>query len=113
VSKNRHPRFKKIQKGKSHYFLTVVHIRKDNTTDTRCWGYHEDLELIRQCLRDNYSDFHETMYDYAVIEEHIMDPFAISTGFQEWWKFDFDKEGYRPLNDIPEFARQIVHWGIG
>jgi len=114
---------KKLLKGDftTHWFVTVVQTGKDTFEDcpeiwkkkyTRCWGYTDKFEDAEKAVLENYTDIHETCYQWVIIEEHVMDVFAIGTGLFQWYHWNKEKEGYERCRQ-PDWAKGVVHWGIG
>jgi len=124
---------KKILKGDytTHFFVTVVQTGVDSFEDgpdvwkdknSRCWGYTDTFEKAEKDVLGNYTDIHECSYQWVIIEEHVMDVFAMGTGRFQWYHWNDKKEdvpewqshlgGYERCRQ-PEWAKQVVHWGIG
>jgi len=124
---------RRVLKGNptTHFFVTVVHTGEDTFEDTpevwkkkhtRCWGYTDSFEKAEQAILENYTDIHECSYQWVIIEEHIMDVFAIGTGLFQWYHWNEEKEdvpewqngpgGYERCRQ-PDWAKSVVHWGIG
>lgn len=98
---------------KTHFFITAINSHRHWATSTRCWGYTDTLEQAREAVRTNYYDLHEGTYDYIVIEEHIMNAYAIATEFIEWWKWNENTHEYELTTEVPLFGQYITNWGIG
>ena len=114
---------KKILKGNhtTHFFVTVVYTGKDSFEDSkevwhkkssRCWGYTDTFKKAEDAVLANYTDMNECMYQWVIIEEHVMDVFAICTGRFQWYHWNRSSEGYERCQQ-PDWAKSICHWGIG
>lgn len=105
----------------THFFVTAVHTGVDLSQDSpdvwsnkssRLWGYTDTFDKADKDVESNYGDIHEGLYQWIVVEEHIMDTVTTCTGFIQWYHWDQSIEGYKKC-DTPEWAKNIVHWGIG
>ena len=113
-------RRKNFEKCKTHFFVTVVQTHKDTFEDvdgwnkkyTRCWGYAETFDEAEKAVLENYTDIHEESYQWAVIEEHVMDVFAMTTGLFQWYHWNENKRAYERCKQ-PEWAERVCGWGIG
>ena len=100
-----------------YYFITVFEqfgVDKLGWPDTgcrRCWGFYCDKDTAIQALHENWTDMNETIYDYAVIEGYT-EGIAHSTGYEQWFKFDVEKNGYFEI-DKPSGADNFSCWSIG
>ncbi len=103
---------------KSHFFITAVHTKTDsfkseyNVKDKRCWGYTDTIKKAMEAVLKNYSDYHETMYQWMVIEENYMAPLAFSSHNIWWFHWDKKKRKYGRC-ETPKWAKNISNWGIG
>ena len=80
--------------------------------DSRCWGYVAAFEEAEQAVLHNDFDIHECNYQWAVIEEHYMGSYAMTTRNMVWYHWNNEKEQYEKA-DEPNFAHNIFGWGIG
>lgn len=105
----------------SHFFVTAVHTWEDSFEEnetkgqvrgTRCWGYAPTFEEAEARVIENYTDIHECTDDWVIIEEHVMDVFAVGTGKFQWYHWNEEKQEYERCRQ-PDWAKQTVHWGIG
>lgn len=102
----------------THFFITVIETKIDTPEEIaiershRCWGYEPTFEKAEEAILNNYTDLHECSYQWAVIEEHVMSYFAMTTGFFQWYHWDKDKEAYERC-DQPKWASNVCNWGIG
>lgn len=77
----------------------------------RCFGFKETFEEADIAVRENWCDINETIYNYAVIEE-------IDSGIHpdvknRWfYKFDYDKGVYEPI-DEPEEMKRFCNLALG
>ena len=95
---------KRVLKGDftTHFFVTVIETEKDSFEDSgdynkearRTWGYTDTFEKAERAVLDNYSDIHECCYQWVIIEEHVMDVFAMGTGLFKWYHWNKEIEGY-------------------
>jgi len=114
---------KRIIKGDyvSHFFVTAVRTWEDifeeldgkwNKRNSRCWGYIDTFEKAEKAVLENYTDMREDTDNWVIIEEHIMDVFAIGTGKFQWYHWNKNKKAYERCRQ-PDWAKRVVHWGIG
>lgn len=114
---------RKVLKGNfiTHFFVTAVHTGVDSFQDSpeiwknkssRCWGYTDTFEKAEEAVLANYTDIHECTDQWVIIEEHIMDVLALGTGLFQWYHWNNDTDAYERCEQ-PEWAKNIVHWGIG
>lgn len=105
----------------SHFFVTAVRTWEDtfedlpnkwNKRSSRCWGYEATFEEAERKVLENYTDIHECTDDWVIIEEHAMDVFAMGTGRFQWYHWNEDKQTYERCRQ-PDWAKQVVYWGIG
>jgi hypothetical protein len=104
----------------THFFITVVRTKTDSfsknnalyTFSKRCWGYTDSFDKAEKSVLENYTDFHECSYQWAVIEEHVMDAFAVPTGNRKWYHWDEKKRCYKKCKE-PQWAKGLSAWGIG
>lgn len=79
----------------------------------RTWGFYSDRDVAIKALHENWTDMHEGLYNYAVIEGydegicHGHDPDEA-----QWFKWDKENEGYREI-ERPEAVVGFCDWAIG
>jgi hypothetical protein len=114
---------RRVLKGNpiTHFFVTAVRTWEDtfndidgkwNVRDTRCWGYTNTFEKAESAVISNYTDIHECTDDWVIIEEYVMDVFAINTGLFQWYHWNENNKRYERCCQ-PEWAKSVCHWGIG
>ena len=106
----------------THFFVTVVETHKDNFTKpkdgswavkcTRCWGYTDTFEQAEKDVLDNYTDMRECSYQWVIIEEHVMDTFAMPTGRFQWYHWNQMTQSYEKCRQ-PAWSKGVCSWGIG
>lgn len=104
----------------THFFITVVRTKTDSfdkknasyTFSKRCWGYTNSFEEAEERVLENYTDFHECSYQWAIIEEHVMDALALPTGRYQWYHWNKKGRGYRRCKQ-PQWAKGLNAWGLG
>ena len=105
----------------THFFVTTVMTGVDTPDDcpevwkrqdTRCWGYTDTFEKAEEAVLKNYTDIHEYTYQWVIIEEHVMDVFAMGTGRFQWYHWNLKEDCYERCEQ-PEWAKGVAHWGIG
>lgn len=104
---------------RSNWFITVISTDKDESSDdvkflnTRCFGYMPTLEMAEEAVLNNDGDLHEQSYQWAVIEEQSYGSLAMAIlGSQRWYHWN---NLYKRFHQVerPEWAKNVVHWGIG
>lgn len=78
--------------------------------DNRTWGWYGQLDAALDAVHRNLTDLHETVYDYAVIEEtgEGVCPDIVS---ERWFRFSRSENGYRPC-EKPADLRQVTHFAM-
>ena len=100
-----------------YFFITVFEkIESDElgwpkTGASRCWGFYRNKDTAIQALHENWTDMNETIYDYAVIEGYE-EGIANLTGYQQWFKYDREKDGYFEI-EKPEASKHFSAWSLG
>lgn len=80
---------------------------------SRVWGFYSNRDVAVRALHENWTDMHETVYDYAVIEgydegiSHAHDPAEA-----QWFKWDEDRHGYFEI-ERPEAVVGFGSWSLG
>ena len=80
---------------------------------TRTWGFYSDRSVAIKALHENWTDMHEGLYNYAVIEGydegicHCHNPDET-----KWFKWDEEMEGYREI-ERPEVVDNFSDFAIG
>jgi len=90
------------------YIVTVM--RGLNVeADGRTVGWYATLDKAKGTVLNNYCDIHETIYEYAVIEET---PVGLYPDIQvEVW-FQWKNGKYVEIPK-PEEVKDLCNWGIG
>ena len=92
--------FQKIEKSDTKY---------PNIINRRCVGYFTDFNEAENAVLENFSDIHENMYDYVIIEE--MEPGLklsdITRSLYHWNGNSYEKI------DIPETLKYLSNFSIG
>lgn len=92
--------FQKIEKSNTKY---------PNIINRRCVGYFADFDEAENAVLENFSDIHENMYDYVIIEE--MEPGLklsdITRSLYHWNGNSYEKI------DIPETLKYLSNFGMG
>ena len=102
---------------KTYFFITVLQrMKKDklgwpDTGATRCWGFYTNKDTAITALHENWSDMEETIYKYAVLEEYE-EGISNFTGYEQWFKFDVEKDGYFEIDKPPE-TNHFAGWAFG
>lgn len=100
-----------------YYFITVfrrLDIDKLGWPDigeSRCWGFYCDKETAVKALHENWTDMEETIYHYAVLEGYN-EGISHMTGYQQFFEFDADKNGYFEI-DTPNGYEHFIGFSIG
>ncbi len=79
------------------YFITCFDSLSEDS-GKRTVGFVKDLSVAERCLRDNYMDIRESIYDYAVIERMYEGIYPF-TDYRKFYKWNGNEYGYR---EIPE-----------
>lgn len=92
--------FQKIEKSDTKY---------PNIINRRCVGYFNDFDEAENAVLENFSDIHENMYDYVIIEE--MEPGLklsdITRSLYHWNGNSYEKI------DIPETLKYLSNFSMG
>ena len=102
---------------KEYYFITVFEqfgldeLGWPDVGSRRCWGFYSDKDTAIRALHENWTDMNETIYDYAVLEGYT-EGISHNTGYEQWFKFDVDKDGYFEI-EKPLESRHFVNWAFG
>lgn len=103
--------------NKEYYFITVFEeIETDefgwpDTECGRCLGFYAEKETALRALHENWTDMNETVYDYAVIEGYT-EGISNMTGYEQWFKFDADQDGYFEI-EKPKETMHFSGWAFG
>ena len=103
--------------NKEYYFITVFEkVDKDelgwpDMGCDRCWGFYADKETALRALHENWTDMNETCYNYAVLEGYT-EGISHTTGYEQWFKFDKEKDGYFEI-EKPEETKPMSGWAFG
>ena len=106
-------------KRETHFFVTAVDVRDGVIKDTRCVGYTKTFKEAEEAVLENMGDLHESTNQWAVIEEMSIGVWSHATRFIEeygvyqWYKWEGNDEGHYVKCEIPEWATNILNWGIG
>lgn len=108
-----------VKNGITAWFITVFE-RVDCDENhwpcfgaTRVWGFYTERDTAVRALRENWTDMHEGLYAYAVIEgydEGICHPHDPKES--QWFKWDEQHEGYSEIKR-PESVMGFGSWAIG
>ena len=92
--------FQKIEKSNTKY---------PNIINRRCVGYFAHFDAAENAVLENFSDIHENMYDYVIIEE--MEPGLklsdITRSLYHWNGNSYEKI------DIPETLKYLSNFSMG
>lgn len=92
--------FQKIEKSNTKY---------PNIINRRCVGYYNNFYEAENAVLENFSDIHENMYDYVIIEE--MEPGLklsdITRSLYHWNGNSYEKI------DIPETLKYLSNFSMG
>lgn len=105
------------------YALGVVHVNKNESTDTRLWYLFNNFDDAEKCVLNNYSDIFECYYSYAIIEEigvitKTGKKIDIGNIPKQWWyKANYtDKSGEPVVEKLltpPAGYEMICNWLVG
>ena len=90
------------------YFITVI-VSKDRST--RTWGFYHNLKDALHAIDSNQFSMQECLYDYLILEK-------FNEGIPAWYDEGFEPRWFN-WNDKweecqePNFAKGIIHYGIG
>ena len=89
------------------YFITCFEkIDSDeyglNIGDRRVIGYYHTFGSVNSALKKNICDIHETIYNYAVVEE-ILEGIYPEVTDRWFYKYDKEKDGFYPIEEPKEF----------
>ena len=80
---------------------------------SRTWGFYQSRDIALQAVRENWTDIHEGLYDYAVVEGYDE---GISYGHDpaesQWFKWDECEQAYVEIEQ-PEEVKHYGSWAIG
>ena len=95
------------------YFITIIEDLDPEwgTKGTRCIGYKKTFEEADQAVRENWCNINETIYNYAVIE-FIGDGMYPDCLKRWFYKFNYDKRIYEPINE-PSEVKHYCNCSIG
>lgn len=93
------------------YFITTIHSKDENSIDTRCVGYFEDLETAKIILENNACDLFECLYEYAVIEKVEEGLYQLPKK-EYWFVINKTYDGYVAIEKPSKFKGWAV-FGIG
>lgn len=78
----------------------------------RTWGFYFEREVAVKSLYENWTDMHETCYDYAVIEQYSEGISHYEHGSRQWFKFDYERNGYFEVEE-PECVKHCGSFAFG
>ena len=99
----------------TYWFITgVANEGRLSTSNTRCWGFFDDFAEAEQAVLVNDGDIYECEYQYMVIEGHKMGVMGIMSAdqYRHWYRWSKDEKKFFSV-DTPDWAVNIVGWGIG
>lgn len=91
------------------YFITVMENipGSGKIGDRRTVGYFESFIDATWALNKNLGDMHETIYDYAVVEEFEPGLYPVRCfDHRKLFEYDYGKNGYFEIKE-PECAKRI------
>ena len=77
-----------------------------NRRDSRSWGWYREAAAAVDALHRNHTDLHETIYDWAVVEE-IPEGVCPDVLSERWFRFDRSAGGYRPAERPADLAGTV------
>lgn len=104
----------------SIYVVTVVKPLPDGRRRKRTWGWYQDFASAARDVLANATDMFElNYYDHAVIERHEEGILA-EVETMAWYLADYSKFAKSPDRNpevkkilVPEWAQNIISWGLG
>jgi len=94
-----------------------ISIPQYSTKDTRLWALYDNFDAAEQTILNNYGDFFECSYNYALIEEiQVNNHMSLYTPLpQQWWyKAEFGDDNFCVSRiDVPPEFKHISHWWVG
>lgn len=95
------------------YFITTMRSLEAGC-DTRCVGFLSSFKEADSMVRSNAGDMHETMYEYAVIEQGKEAIYPMLEVVQ-WYRFvpTGDYRGYYVPIPPPEELANVCNFAIG
>ena len=83
---------------------------KKRALSKKCWcGYTDSFADAEDSVLKNRNDIHETVYQWAVIEEYYMSAYALPTDFIQWYHWSDEANAYSRC-DTPKWAKYIIRW---
>lgn len=86
------------------YFITVMEKMPkglQHEGSRRLLGYFKDYGYAKELIKKNNGDAHETIYDYAVIEEYEEGMYSMGK-VKQWYKFNVSTGKYEELSKEEE-----------
>lgn len=79
--------------------------------DKRTFGFYSSLDPIKASLHTNCCDMHETIYNYAIVEEFHggIHPSVLS---KQWFKWDEEKQGFFEIEE-PYETQKYTNFALG
>ena len=82
-----------------------------SVSSRRCWGFFGSFEDAECAVLENDADIYECEYEYMVIEDYRMGLMTIGKD-PHWYQYNYTTEKFNPI-ETPDWAVNIVNWGIG
>jgi hypothetical protein len=100
--------------SQTYWFITGMRDQSTAQWDRkRCWGFFDNFAEAEAAVLANDGDIYEEEFEYVVIEEHHMGTIAMSTHNLHWYKwYDWPQSKYLSI-PAPDWAGNVIHWGIG
>lgn len=98
------------------YFLTAIFAKAEEGFEPqpkheRCFGYYSDKQKALKAADENWADMHECSYNWLIIEK-ISEGLPAIPKEEIWYQWDYGVECW-VHSEKPNWAKQIVNWGIG
>jgi hypothetical protein len=94
------------------YTVTTV-CNTVNPTDIRCWGYYLSLDEAASVAESDKYDLNEAGYWFWIVIEAVSPGiYSVVDSEQYWYLYSDENRGFVPCTK-PDWAQNVVGWGIG